>query len=313
MSTGNRSGMPGFLVDWAERMNGSHRKMGDYEFSVTETLKDPTAIILRRRHFNDIVNDLQDTADSNAGTAVHESIEADLKNAGWITEKEVSSVFKVLDGVEVEICGRLDAYDPTTGTLLDIKNTKIATYNKSASGDDDDWKHQLNIYRHLLIAEDPSWFMTVDEMKILARITDLSVVKEKMAGNSIDKWRLLPIEIESGTESIDKALATIAQVISMKDLSDEALPICSDKYRFATKTWKIYGFTKDGKPKAKAENGHASYQSLAEAEEGFKKAGFTENDHTIKEVGGESLRCRYYCDVKDFCPHYKKMMEAKNG
>ena len=36
---------------------------------------------------------------------------------------------------------------------------------------------------------------------------------------------------------------------------------------------------------------------------------FDENIHSIQVRPGESTRCEYYCDVKDYCQQYKRMHE----
>lgn len=315
MKTTNRTNQVHFIQAWSHEMGGSHRDMGKFEFSVTESLKDPTAIILRRRHKDDIEEDLQDTADRDAGTAVHESIEEYAKADGYICEKEVKRVVEIGNGRSFVLVGKFDCYNPNTKHLVDIKNTKLATYNKQVSGEDDEWINQQSLYVDMMSYQKPNWYGGLNDVTIEARITDLSVVKEIMAGNSPDKWRRIDWPLEKIKANIptalDKAISNICAVIDVEDTPDEELPICSDKYRFATTNYKIYKYKKGIKePSAKAERGHASYTSIEEAQEGFKKAGFTEDEYTIKKVGGESLKCKYYCECKAFCPHYKAMFES---
>ena len=56
-----------YVNNWSEKMNGSHKAMSKDEYSVTELLKDATAIVLKRRHYNAIPTDIQALADINAG------------------------------------------------------------------------------------------------------------------------------------------------------------------------------------------------------------------------------------------------------
>ena len=134
-------------------------------------------------------------------------------------------------------------------------------------------------------------------------------------GESTDSYRTIhftPPTKEERAEELALAFDKVREVIRLSKLADEDLPICSEKYRYAISTWKIYKGTKD-KHQAKAERGHAKYDSYEDAKVGFDKAGFTDKDHVIEAVGGESLKCKYFCDVREFCPHYKKMMEEIDG
>ena len=317
MITTNKTNQLPFIQKWSEKMNGSHKPMKEYEFSVTELLKEATAILLRRRHYDELECDIQDYADINAGTCVHESLEEFAKECGYIVEKELSYSFMVA-GYQVTIYGKMDLYEPVDGELADIKNTKEATYNKNANGQDDEWQRQLIMYAALsYLINDRTWFNGVNGMSIQARITDLSIVKNAKNGESTDKWRLLHFDApstEQRNNEILRALDRIREVLALKDTPDEELPKCSDSYCWADVKYKIY------KRKAKnseehnktAVSGHANYPTLEDAEKGFADAGFTDDMYVIEKTGGEPIRCMYYCDVKNFCPHYKKLMESKN-
>ena len=302
-----------YVSNWSEKMNGSHKPMSENEYSVTELLKDATAIVLKRRHSKEIQKDIQAFADINAGTAVHESLEESARECGWETEKELSIVIKPEDGERFTLYGKLDLY--RDGVLADIKNTKEASVNKAVSGQDDDWRKQLTAYVIMADTMRPDWYKGLDDMQIHARITDLSVVGNAKTGKSTDKWRVIHYDIPTHAQTdalVDEFIDKVTQVRKLSKLRDNKLPMCSDKYRFAETKYKIYGKTKSGEWKKTAEVGHANYPTAYEAKQGFEKAGFTEADHRILEVGGESLRCKYFCEVKEFCPHYKKMMEVGN-
>lgn len=307
-----------YVNNWSEKMNGSHKTMSKDEYSVTELLKDATAIMLKRRHYNAIPTDIQALADINAGTAVHESLEESAREAGWVTEVELK-VSIIADSGKFYLYGKCDLY--RDGVLADIKNTKEASYNKALAGQDDEWKKQLTAYAMMLETLDSegslygNWYKGIDTMQIHARITDLSVVGNAKKGESTDKWRVLnfdPPSADDYEDILSQFIYKVNLIRALEQTPDEDLPICSEKFRFAESKWKIYGKTKSGEWKKTAENGHANYSSEAEAKEGFDKAGFTEKDHKIEKVGGESLKCRYFCDVAQWCPHYKNMMEADN-
>lgn len=302
-----------YVSKWSEKMNGSHKPMSENEYSVTELLKDATATTLKRRYSSKLKHDIQAFADINAGTAVHESLEESAKELGYEVEKELSIIINPINADSFTLYGKLDLYRDKI--IRDVKNTKEATYNKAASGQDDDWRKQLTAYYMMAEVAKPDWYKGCSGLAIDARITDLSVVSNAKTGKPTDKWRTLPFDVPTKTQ-VD-ALANefcdrVKQIRSLQNVKDKDLPICSERYRFAETKYKIYGKTKSGEWKKTAEVGHANYPTAYDAKVGFEKAGFTEADHRILEVGGESLRCKYFCEVKDFCPHYKKMMEVGN-
>lgn len=315
--TTNRTNQLGPIVKYSEDMNDSHREMKEFEFSVTETQKPATMIVLQRRFKDKIKRDVQDMADINAGTALHATLQKYFEDDGYICEQELRQVFELSEGEFFVLTGKFDAYSPSLRKLVDIKNTKLATFNKQSSGKDDEWFRQTALYCMLLYSNNPSWFDGVETVTIEARITDLSVVKEAKAGNSTDKWRRIDWNWSDMCKQLltiqNKMLDNIREVQRLKSVPTEELPICSEEDRWAERTWKIYKRTKDGTGHlAKAEKGHASYESEEEAKEGFGKAGFDPDSYVIDSVGGESIRCKYYCEVAEFCPHYKKMMEAQD-
>lgn len=317
MITTDRTNQLPFIQKWSEKMNGSHKPMKQFEFSVTELLKEATAILLRRRHYDELECDIQDYADINAGTCVHESLEEFAKECGYIVEKELSYTFIVM-GYPVTIYGKMDLYEPITAELSDIKNTKEATYNKNAQGKDDEWLRQLVMYSALsYLMNDRTWFNGVNGMSIQARITDLSVVGNAKKGEPTDKWRLLhyeaPTQAQRDTEVL-RGLDKIGKVLSLMETPDKDLPICSEDYRWAETKYKVY--KRKGKNSEEhnktAVSGHANYTTLEDAQKGMKDAGLADDMYVIEKTGGESIRCKFYCDVRKYCPHYKKMMEKEN-
>ena len=310
MNTSNTTNMPRFLLDWAMAKNNGHAAPSLERASTTFLLKDPTACVLTLRHYNDIICDLQDTAQSNTGTALHDSVLSFAKERGYMIEQSLAQSVMV-DMHDVVITGQIDAYDPITGTLADLKFSKLANYDKQKSLADDEWFNQLSVYVWLLENVRPKWYFGVNNIINLVNIRDLSKVKEAKAGNSTDQWRLIEWDVDKVKANIptavEKELNTFSRILQLSETPDDELPICSEKYRYAESAYKIYK-----KGSKKAERGHASYETAEQAMDGFNKAGFDKDKYEIVAVGGESLKCKYYCELKDFCPHYKKMMEKEN-
>lgn len=315
MKVTNNTNQTDIILRHVDRINnGSHKELEAGEYSVTQLLKDATAVILGIRHRNELSLDVQDLASRTRGTDQHQALEEDAKALGYLVEMELSHYFKLTD-VAFKMYGKLDFYRTADSTLIDYKTCKEATYKKNASGEDDEWKRQLTLYYAILELMNPAWYFGVDRMLIQAELFDISTVGNAKKGESTDNYRLISFPIptkEDRANELALAFDKVREIVKLSKLKDEELPICSEKYRYASSVWKIYKGTKEKHNKV-AVSGHASYQSYEEAKAGFDKAGFTEDAYVIEAVGGESIKCKYYCDVREFCPHYKKMMEANNG
>ena len=314
MRVTNNTNQTDIVLRHVDRINnGSHKELEGNEFSVTQLLKDATAVILGIRHRNEITLDVQALGSRTRGTDQHQALEEDAKSLGYMVEMELSHHFKLAD-IAFKMYGKLDFYRTSDSRLIDYKTCKEATFKKNLSGEDDEWKRQLTLYVALLELINPSWYFGVDEMIIQAELFDVATVANDLKGESTDSYRTIyftPPTKEEIAQELAKAFDKVREVIRLSKVPDKDLPICSEKYRYATSTWKIYKGTKD-KHQAKAERGHAKYESYEDASIGFAKAGFTDKDHVIEAVGGESLKCKHFCDVREFCPHYKKMKEATN-
>jgi len=309
----NNTNQPSFVWRAGREKNSSHKHMGKDEFSVTMLKKSVTALVLTKRHYDAIVLDLQDIADSLMGTLTHEGLEPYAKEDGYLTEQELEYTIDLGEGKSFRLYGKMDMFRPSDADLIDWKNTKEAMFNKSRDGQDDDWKFQLTMYNVLLDLVRPRYYHGLKKMGIEAYLKDLSVVTNYNKGISTDKLRYLPYKVPTEKEksdTLDECIALVHAYNLLENTNDDDLPLCPDDYRWAEKVWKIYKGTSDKHNKS-AERGHANYKSLEEAQEGFKKAGFTEKDHVILEVGGESIRCKFFCDCRSVCPHAKKMFGGK--
>lgn len=311
----NKTGVPDYIEALLRDANGGHKKMEDWEISVTESSKEVTPLILGRRYYDTIEVDCQDIADTGFGTKEHEAVEAYAKKFGYLTEKELALVLDIGENRFCVLYGKLDIYHPVRLILTDYKTCKEASYNKNASGIEDDWNKQTKTYVAMLDKIKPNWYKGVKQRTIEAHIKDLSKVgnaKKKLCTDSLREIQFpIPTE-EEKAQRLEEIKQRFIEYLKYKDVADEELPLCSDSYRWSEVKYKIYKGTKD-KHNQTAERGHANYDTYEEAEEGFANAGFSKDSYVIEKVGGEWTRCIYYCDCRSVCPHYKKMMEEKNG
>lgn len=311
----NKTGVPDYLEALLRDANASHKKMGDWEISVTESSKSVTAIVLGRRYYDTIEVDCQDIADTGFGTKEHEAVEEYARKFGYITEQELKLIIPLDTEKYFVLYGKLDLYRKDDQILSDYKTCKETTYNKNASGIEDEWDKQTLTYNAMLDILLPDWYSGVKQRTIEAHLKDVSKVGNAKKCLPTEVLREIQFSIPSSEDKkqrLDEVSERFIEYLKYKNVPDEELPLCSDEYRWAEVKYKIYKGTKK-KHNQTAEKGHANYVSYEAALEGFNKAGFSDDSYVIDKVGGEWTRCIYYCECRSVCPHYKKMMEERNG
>ena len=309
----NTTGQTDILERHADRViNGSHRALEDNEYSVTQVLKDATAIILGKRHRNEITRDIQDLYSMVDGTDKHNALGPDADELGYMCEQELVVNLQMDDNIPFKLTGKLDFYRPTDGNLTDYKNTKQSTYKRNADGTDDEWERQVILYNKLLDMVKPSWYTGVRKMLIQANLSDVSKVGNIMKGEDPNKLRVIEFTVPTEArkhEEILKAIDKVKEVRALESVPDELLPPCSEKYRYIDVKFKIY--------KRKSKNstvhgqsavaGHANYKNYEDAREGFEQAGMTDEWYVIEKKGSDPIKCLHYCEVCEFCPYYKSL------
>ena len=313
----NTTGQTDIIHRHTERVsNGSHKELEDDEFSVTQVLKDATAILLGKRHRNEIKRDVQQLARTVDGTDRHEALRPDAEALGYLCEQELSMNVKYGDGDYFKLYGKIDFYHPIGLRLIDKKYTKQATYQRNAEGKDDEWQRQLTLYAMMMEATKPSWYKGLNEVQIQATLDDVSVVSNDKKGESTDIRRMIEYTVPTMDEMADSlrdAIAKVKEVRALVPVPDSFLPPCSEKYRYIDVKFKIYKRkSKNSEEHGKsAVAGHANYQSYEDAREGFEKAGMTDDWYVIEKTGSEPIKCLYYCDVCEFCPYWKSLKKEK--
>jgi len=316
----NTTGQTDILERHVARVtNDSHRALGENEYSVTQLLKDATAIVLGRRHRNEITRDIQDLSPMSDGTDKHEALREDAEALGYLCEQELVVNIQIDDHIPFTLTGKLDFYRPTDGNLTDYKNTKQSTYKRNAEGTDDEWERQVILYNKLLDMVKPSWYTGVRKMLIQANLSDVSKVGNIMKGEDPNKLRVIEFTVpteERKDEEIRKAMDKVKEVRALESVPDELLPPCSEKYRYIDVKFKIYKRkTKNSMVHGQsAVAGHANYKTYEDTREGFEKAGMTDEWYVIEKKGSDPIKCLYYCDVCEFCPYWKSLKKEKaNG
>lgn len=299
----NNSELPMFIADVADELYNSHKAPEQNEYSTTELLKGTKEILLLRRHNKQIEQDVQDTASLWTGTAVHSMVQKYAEKDGIICEKELRREV-IVDGKQYYITGRLDYYNPQTRRLQDLKDCKVAGFDKARKGEDDKWFKQLCSYSYDM---ETGFAMPVDGADIIAVMTDHSKVKASLDPNypqgaiGLISWDMTSAEaVEKRAEVIEEQENKLAEVVRCSTLADDDIPPCTPEERFEDLSWAVM--------KKGAKRAVKKCDTKEEAEELAK----TNPDYYVEDRGGNPIKCKLYCSCNKFCSFYRDYIKGEN-
>ena len=290
MKITNKHNVPETLVALASR---EYYSKGKADYSVTEIISPPRIQRLRRKHFQEMEQDVADMLWSLLGSALHVVAERG-QSEGYVTEERL---FAEIDGVTLS--GAIDIQKVTPDGIL-ITDYKF-TSAWSLRQDKFDWEAQQNIYAWLVrhAKKQP-----VIGVQICALIRDWS---RRDAANKAD-YPKAPIQvIDLPLWDEDKTLAYIKERLNAHrdskvaaDWGDE-LPSCSDDDRWMRETQ--FAVKREGRKTAiRVLDNEDDANALAEKEKGF-----------VEIRKGEAVRCTgNYCGVNQWCNQYQSSLEGDN-
>lgn len=225
----NEHNLPAPLVRAIEQHE--HRS-ADYSASMLSN--SARQVWLKRRHEDEIVEDVSDRIWALFGTAVH-AIAAMGEGKADLVEQYFEE--EVVPGIKVS--GHADQYDAESKGLDDYKSTSAwsVVYGSRMK----EWSEQLNTY---------AWFyrrakFPVERLRIIAFLRDWSKKFVKPDG-SYPTCQVVTLDIPLWTE--EQQLAFILERVRMFEshslTSDDELPFCTDEERWA----------RDGKPPARCDD-----------------------------------------------------------
>ena len=220
----NKNNLPSALVNLAEDV----RTPVDKQYSTTTILKPTRIILLERRYFDEIEQDVSDMIWLIFGTAVHSVIEAHDKTgmAEMAMEQKIVGDYK--------LTGKLDLYNEETFSIEDYKTASVW---KVKFGDFDDWKKQGLIY---------SWLIKklgryVKFIKFHAILKDWTARDKRLADLKGEFYPDHPVwtyiyEVSQNDilEIEDYILNRFDEIINSERLADDKLPLCTDAERWYT-------------------------------------------------------------------------------
>jgi len=279
----NETNLPDNFVRAAER--ALHRKA---DVSVTELEKSPREYWLTHRHDDKIYIDVSDMIWLLFGAALH-GILKDGSMPNQLTEEYLTVKMS-----GHEISGTSDLWED--GKITDYKTTSVYTiiFDSRAA----EWEAQLNVYKYLF---DNAGFET-NELEIVALLKDWSRSKAKYDVNYPQKS---VVKIGVGIWTRERVEAYIKEKLAIwenaRNLSDNDLPLCTDKERWKKES--VYKCIKAGQVKSKK-----NFDNKVEAE-----AYCAENKLELKKFPGECVKCVGYCYAASFCNQYLAGAEPPVG
>ena len=291
MKITNKFNVPETLVALASR---DYYTKGQSDYSVTEIISPPRIQRLRRKHFEEIEQDVSDMLWMLLGTALHVVAERS-EVLGHTNEERLSA------GVNgIILSGAIDLQkDEADGiTITDYKFTSAW----ALMNDKPEWEQQQNIYKYLVerVKKKP-----VKGLKICALIRDWS---RRDAQNKPD-YPQAPIQmVDIPMWTFDRTEAFIKERVELhrdsKVSADwgEELPLCTEEERWVRQT--TYAVKKDGRKTAirvfdTQDEADALLKEMPEKDKGF-----------IEIRKGEAVRCTgNFCGVSQWCSQYQNQKE----
>lgn len=293
MKITNNFNVPETLLALANR---DHYSKGNADFSVTEIISPPRIQLLRRKHWEDMEQDVADMLWSLLGTALH--VVAERSEVAGHTNEERLSV-----GIDdIILSGAIDLQkDDDDGIIItDYKFTSAWALRQ----DKPEWEQQQNMYKYLVerVKKKP-----VKGLKICALIRDWS---RRDAMNSAD-YPQAPIQVISipmwDYEKIEKFIherVELHREAKVKADWNEELPLCTEEERWIRET--KYAVKKEGRKTAVR-----VYETEEEAQEHVKM--FDAKDKAYIEIRkGEAVRCTgNFCGVAEWCTQYQASLKEE--
>jgi len=264
-------------------------KMTD-TYSVTDLLKEPRPVILKKRHGDKLKPEIEDRLWAFFGTAFHNAMEA-AETKDDLIEQLVKFG---------RLRGKFDHYDSKTKTLYDFKFSSVWTmiYNDGFK----EFHKQLSLYSYMLknIGYD------VADCKIILIFRDWKRTEYERGKYDIPKPYVTidfgkPLTEIDGVELSKWIDHTISVFDGYNDTPDDKLPFCTEDYRWAKP---------DTYAVMKAQNKRA-VRVFEDKEQADIFAADSQAYWVDIRPGDKFKRCDY-CDVKEFCNQFKNKDHGTN-
>lgn len=257
--------------------------------TVTELIAPPKIAALKRKHDDEIVVDASELVYTFQGENVHATIERAAKTMceeGWHSEKRL---FAQIQGKKIS--GAYDLYNPTTGELIDVKNSTAWKAQKGEAPRE--WIEQTNLLAHLIRREG----LSVKSVRILLIIRDHSK-PESRRNPDYPQTPVLFLEVPLWQD--EECSKFLEERVWLHLLAETQEVECSAEDRWAKPS--IWAIKKRGQSRAIPGGLYAVEEKAKEALENLGPY------HEIEYRPGENTRCALYCPVSKFCAQYQNTL-----
>ena len=291
MKITNKFNVPETLLALASR---DFYSKGKSDFSVTEIISPPRIQRLRRKHWDEIEQDVSEMLWMLLGTALH--VVAERSEVAGHTNEERLSVG--IDGIMLSGAIDLQKEDEDGITITDYKFTSAW----ALMNDKPEWEQQQNIYKYLVerVKRKP-----VKALKICALIRDWSR-RDAMNKESYPQATIQVIDIPMwSTEKIEAYIKERVELHRQSKVQadwDEELTSCTEEERWIRET--KFAVKKEGRKTAirlldTEEEAKELLATLPPTAKGF-----------IEIRKGEAIRCTgNYCGVSKWCSQYQSTLK----
>ena len=264
-------------------------KAGNDDYSATSLLKSPRQLLLYRRHFHQIEEDVSDRVWSIFGQAAHNILEKHGNDTSLTEERLYTEV------LGRKLSGQVDHYHE--GVITDYKVTSVwSIVYKSKI---EDWTAQLNIYAYLFRKNG----YDVRRLQIVAVLRDWSET-EKLRSRDYPEAPIvvIPITLWDIEDQELSITSKIKEFIEAESLTDDELPYCTPEERWQAPD--VYAVMKEGRKTA---------VKLYDNEEEAEIHASEDKKYSVVKRSGTSRNCERYCPVSFCCNQYAQLVKRNDS
>ena len=284
------------LPDMLQRAVEKDYQYRDKRYSITSLLDPDRVLMLKRRHNDEIEQDVSECIWMLFGTVTHYALETGIEcRENEYVEEHLEYTFPsgyTLSGI----------IDHVEDYIDDYKTASIWTVIYGSNNEH--WKKQLQMGAYLHYKEHGNW---INKGRIIAILKDFNK-KDSLLKDNYPKLPVQVINFDLGTpEEVEEWIVKrFKRIEYLEKLSDLDLPLCTpeerfntgDKYAVKKKVWKKAFRVFDSLDEAR--------ELLIELERKYP------GEYEIEERIGEDKKCKDYCSCCQFCPYYLEHFDLEH-
>ena len=281
MKITNKHNLPEAFVKLAQQ----EEQIDNDQIRVTQLLNGLRATELLRRYGSEIEVDVSEMIWMIFGTATHAVLENTDEADDEFREQRLSMP---LEGIS--ITGKSDVFKD--GVITDYKTCSVW---KVIHNDFEDWERQLMLYALL-------WKYAgfdVKSCRIVAMMRDHSKNKARTEKDYPDlpvETIEFPVTEEKLKETYSWAKHRVQEMLDIRFLPDEKLPMCTPEERF-----------NDGDRYAIMKNGAKRAKKVCDTREEAEKCMAENGGDYIEVRKGRDTKCLDYCMARSVCPYAQSL------